>query len=102
LQEEAKVQTLLSLHGSDRATAYNMSRKIIRLDGNLFVAWLDSPPQAGSPSRIMLGVCEIASGTLLARMQLGAGSDNHCGPALALDSNGRMHLVVGAHHGAFQ
>ena len=95
------MRTLLSSTGSDRATAYCMSSKIVRRDERLFVGWLDCPREPGAPSRIMLGACDGASGALLVKMQLGEGIDNHCGPALALDSTGRMHLIVGAHSGVF-
>ncbi|MCB0111249.1 MAG: hypothetical protein KDE53_35245, partial [Caldilineaceae bacterium] len=90
----------LSATGSDRATGYNMSNKIIRRDGQLFVGWLGAPVNSGEPTRIQLGVCD-AEGILQQTMQLGTGSDNHCGPALALDATGRLHAIIGAHAGDF-
>ena len=90
----------LSAHGSDRATAYNMSNKIVRRDGQLFAAWLDAPLGPAQPSRVQLGVCD-ARGLLQTSFQLGSGIDNHCGPALALDASGRMHAIIGAHAGDF-
>ena len=92
---------LLSVSGSDRATAYNMSSKIIRRGETLFAGWLNAPTKPGAPASIMLGVCDAASGALRSMMQLGEGIDNHCGPALMLDKNGRMHAIIGAHSGAF-
>jgi hypothetical protein len=94
-------QHLLSANGSDRATAYNMSSKIVRRDDEIYVTWLEAPVEAGAPSRIVLGVCDAVSGALRSTFQLGDGIDNHCGAALVLDSDGRMHAVTGAHHGPF-
>lgn len=90
----------LSATGSDRATGYNMSNKIIRRADQLFVGWLDAPLEPGEPARIQLGVCD-AAGALQQTIQLGTGSDNHCGPALALDTTGRLHAIIGAHGGDF-
>lgn len=92
---------LLSSSGSDRATGYNMSSKIIRRDGKLYAGWLEAPAETGSPARIVLAVCDAETGALQRAIQLGEGVDNHCGPALALDKGGRMHAVIGAHSGAF-
>jgi hypothetical protein len=78
-----------------------MSSKIVRRGDDLYVTWLDAPAEAGAPSRIVLGVCDAASGALRSAFQLGEGIDNHCGAALALDGDGRMHAVIGAHHGPF-
>lgn len=90
----------LSATGSDRATGYNMSSKIIRRDDQLFAGWLDAPSNLGEPAHIQLGVCN-AEGIPTQTMQLGTGSDNHCGPALALDATGRLHAIIGAHAGDF-
>ena len=91
----------LSTEGSDRATAYNISNKIARRGDDLIVGWLDAPASKGEPVRIRLGVCAGNSGQLNHVINLGGGIDNHCGPAITLDSNGRLHIIVGAHHGDF-
>lgn len=91
----------LSKHGSDRATGYGLSNKLVRRDGKLFAGWLDAPAQAGGMAQIRLGVCDATNGTLEQTQTLGEGIDNHCGPALALDGKGRLHAVIGAHHGPF-
>jgi len=95
------MRTLLSTTGSDRATAYNVSSKLVRQGNLLYVGWLDAPPEPGQASQIVLGICNATTGTLQKTMQLGEGIDNHCGPALVLDGNGRLHAVIGAHHGPF-
>ena len=91
----------LSSEGSDRATAYSMSSKIVRRGDQLFTGWLDAPGKKGTPARIMMGVCDGKTGALQKTIQLGAGKDNHCGPAFALDGNGRLHGLIGAHHDPF-
>jgi len=76
-----------------------MSSKIIRRGDTLFVGWLDAPTGPGLPTRILLRVCDAASGEVRQTILLGEGIDNHCGPALVLGKNGRMHVMIGAHHG---
>jgi hypothetical protein len=95
------MRTQLSASGSDRATGYNLSSKLVRQGETLYVGWLDAPPGPGQPARVMLGVCDVKTGELERAIQIGAGIDNHCGPALALDRSGRMHALIGAHHGPF-
>lgn len=95
------MHTQLSTSGSDRATGYNISSKLVRQGNTLYAGWLDAPLEPGQPSRILLGVCDVTTGELQKTVQLGEGIDNHCGPALALDGNGRLHAVIGAHHGPF-
>lgn len=91
----------LSNQGSDRATAYNISNKIIRRGNELFVGWLDAPSDKDGVAQIQLGVCDAQTGKLNQTITLGEGRDNHCGPALLLDHNNRLHVLVGAHHGDF-
>ncbi len=91
----------LSAEGSDRATAYNFSNKLVRRGDDLIVGWLDGPASKGEPTRIRLGVCDSSTGELRTVVSLGEGIDNHCGPTLALDATGRLHAMVGAHHGNF-
>lgn len=91
----------LSTKGSDRATAYGMSSRFIRRDGKLLVAWLNAPETTGDPSRAMVGVCDGGTGKLERSFQIGKGTDNHCGPAMVMDGDGCVHLLVGAHHSAF-
>ncbi len=92
---------LLSENGSDRATAYLTSRKIVRHGGKLYVAWLDAAPEQGRLLPTRLAICEEKSGAVEKVLTLGMGYTNHCGPALSVDPDGRFHLILGAHHGPF-
>ena len=76
---------LISANGSDRATGYNMSCKIIRSDEHLFLGWLDAPEYKGHYARIMVARCDPETGEPTSTTQVGEGIDNHCGPALAYD-----------------
>ncbi len=93
--------TLLSRHGSDRATAYITSNKIVRRGEQLCVGWLDAPPSPGTLATVQLGICNARSGELEQTVPLGRVYDNHCGPALVGDSRGRLHAILGAHHHPF-
>ena len=86
----------LSETGSDRATAYVMSNKIARRRGLLVCTWLDS----GRQNRWALA--DPGKGTILKHGAVGGRlPDNHCGAALATDTDGTLHLLLGAHHGSF-
>ncbi|SVD94662.1 uncharacterized protein METZ01_LOCUS447516, partial [marine metagenome] len=91
----------MSQEGSDRATAYNISSKIVRRGDYLFVGWLDAPGMRGGMVRIRMAVCDGRTGEPFRIFTLGEGIDNHCGPGLTMDRNRRLHAVIGAHHGKF-
>lgn len=83
--------TILSRKGSTRATLYNWTNKIVTLDGKTHVSWLD-----------FLAACQIQtldreSGEWGDMDTVGCGVDNHCGPAICIDSHGHLHYVVGSH-----
>ncbi len=92
---------LLSDQGSDRATGYDLSCKILRRGPDLVLGWLEAPDHPGGMARVMLGVADPATGALQGSLCLAEGIDNHCGPALALAPDGRLHFMSGAHHGDF-
>ncbi|MBT3267761.1 hypothetical protein HN371_11435 [Candidatus Poribacteria bacterium] len=92
---------LISTEGSDRATGYSMSAKLVRREDRLFIGWLDAAPTHGDPARIMFGARDAATGAAVREFPLGEGVDNHCGPAFALDRDGRLHAIIGTHHGPF-
>ena len=81
---------LLSRTGSDRATGYVMSNKIVRHAGSWYVTWLESDRQ--------IAWARVAGGEMPRLCMLGQGIDNHCGAAIALDGRGGVHCVLGGHH----
>ena len=83
--------TLLADNGSDRATAYHMSNKVVRHRDGVFVTWLDDR------YRIILARVDPGTGAVAAAFPLAQGIDNHCGAALALDADGALHVMAGAH-----
>jgi hypothetical protein len=73
-----------------------MSNKIVRRDGQLLCTWLDVERQ-NQWALVDLGRGEILrSGAVGERCR-----DNHCGASLATDTDGTLHLLIGAHHGRF-
>ncbi|MCP4638799.1 MAG: hypothetical protein GY851_00125, partial [bacterium] len=87
---------LLSEHGSTRATRYATANKIVTLDGKTHVAWLDSISQT------MVATYDHAADTWSDKVKVGDGADNHGGPALTCDGEGRLHIIFGPHAGPFQ
>lgn len=86
----------LATSGGDRATGYVMSNKIARRDGHLVCTWLDVERQN------RWGLVDLARGEILRTGTIGQRrQDNHCGVALATDTDGTLHALVGAHHGRF-
>jgi len=67
---------ILSAQGSNQGTAYAMSNKIITAGGRVFVAWLDHVAD------IVVTSCHLTTGVWGETVLLGAGTDNHCGPAI--------------------
>lgn len=88
----------LSETGSDRASAYITSNKIVRHGGRIYVGWLEAPRGPGELVPVCLAVIDQKTGEVLAKHVLGMAYDNHCGPALAMGRDGRLHFMVGAHH----
>jgi hypothetical protein len=95
--ESGRVRTLrLTTSGGDRATGYVMSNKIARRDGHLVCTWLDVERQN------RWALVDVARGEILRTGAVGPRrTDNHCGAALATDTDGTLHLLIGAHHGSF-
>lgn len=90
---------LLSEHGSSRATGYAEANKIVSHGGRTHVAWLDSEGE-GFQTRIR--TLDRATGEWSPTYTLGEGYDNHGGPALAIDSQGYLHIVYYPHHHPFR
>lgn len=92
---------LLSDCGSDRATAYHTSNKIVRHRGSIYVGWLDAPKAEQHLVKNRLAICDAGSSALKGIVTLGAAYDNHCGPALAMGRDETLHAIIGAHHHPF-
>ncbi len=83
----------LSDNGGDRATGYVMSNKIVRLGNSLLCTWL------GNLRQNYWALVDVPSGQICEMGSLGgAVADNHCGAAIAVDSRGTCHAVIGGHH----
>ncbi|MBF0433388.1 MAG: DUF2341 domain-containing protein, partial [Fibrobacteria bacterium] len=82
--------------GSDRATAYSTSNKIITANGKIFASWLDHD------MKVRIKTYDIATKTWGSAVVLGTAEDNHGGPALTMDSQGYLYAVFGPHHGIFK
>src|SRR5688500_18187982 len=84
----------LSREGSDRATAYHMSNRVVRHAAGVFVTWLDRQ------HRCIVAQVDAATGTVVQSFALAQGVDNHCAGALAVTPQGRLHAFCGAHGSA--
>ena len=89
--EKTSTPFLLSDRGSDRATAYGFSNKIVALGGATHVVWLDSV------SRVRGRTYDHAKREWSEVVEIGDGYDNHCTPSLTADSQGRLHVAFGPH-----
>lgn len=86
----------LTTSGGDRATGYVMSNKIARREGQLVCTWLDVERQN------RWALVDLARGEIVRTGAVGERrQDNHCGAALATDTDGTLHVLIGAHHGRF-
>lgn len=90
-----ETRLLISNEGSDRATAYHMSTKFADDGRNLWVTWLANPYQ------VRLTRIDPVAFAVVAETPLVQSYDNHCGASLALERNGRLHVVAGSHHQSF-
>lgn len=86
---------LLSSHGCGRATGYEEANKIVTFDGKTHAAWLDSVDGA---FHVRIRTLDRASGTWSPTYTVGAGFDNHGGPALTIDGAGYLHIAYYPHH----
>lgn len=82
---------LLSAHGSDRATSYLCSNKVVTRAGKTHVVWTDAP--AVSRGRTY----DHASGVWSEPVTIGQGCDNHNNVSLTADPQGHLHVVYGPH-----
>jgi len=86
----------LSTDGCGRATAYSISNKIVTVGGTTHVSWLDSDD---SGFKVRIRSLNNSTNVWSKAFDVGSASDNHGGPALAVDGKGFLHIVYGPHHG---
>ncbi|HUT37607.1 MAG TPA: BNR-4 repeat-containing protein [Planctomycetota bacterium] len=87
---------LLTRTGSDRATGYLMSNKIVRGGDRLLCTWLARSRQNH------WALADRKTGQTLRQGSVGAVlKDNHCGAAVAAEPDGTLHLVTGGHFSDF-
>ena len=86
-------RVVLSDEGGDRATAYTMSNKIIRLPEGLLCTWIDA-------KRVnQWAIVSLSDGKITKQGVIGGPRyDNHCGAAMAITPDGSVHAVLGGHH----
>ncbi|MDA0745419.1 MAG: BNR-4 repeat-containing protein, partial [bacterium] len=87
---------VLSKTGSTRGTAYTMSNKVLTHEGKTHVVWLDQI------RNIYVRTFHHQARRWSKPVFVGEGDDNHAGAALAMDSEGFLHLVFGPHHNPIQ
>jgi hypothetical protein len=81
--------------GSGRATAYAEASKIVTLGNTTHVAWLDADKTG---FWVRARSLDRRSGKWSEPVLIGAGQDNHGGPALIADSKGYLHIIYYPHH----
>lgn len=86
---------LLSSEGCGRATGYAEANKIISWGRKTHVHWLDSPDEG---FRVMIKTYDHQNKSWSPSYVVGEGYDNHGGAALAVDSQGHLHMVYYPHH----
>ena len=86
---------VLSDLGCGRATGYAEANKIVTAHGKTHVSYLDSPPEG---FRVRIRTLDHATGAWSPTYTIDEGYDNHGGPALAIDSQGYLHVAYYPHH----
>jgi len=85
--------------GSDRATAYEMSNKIVRYENKTHIAYLK---YEGGSHKAYVRTYHHDTGEWDDEVYLGSIYDNHGGPALAIDSNGYLYVFYDGHHASLK
>ncbi len=96
---EVPAPFLLSDRGSGRATGYAETNKIVTIGDKTHVAWLDS---AHGAFLVRVRTLDRKTGSWSPTYTVGNAFDNHGGPALAVDSEGYLHIVYYPHHHPFR
>jgi hypothetical protein len=89
-------RVVLSRTGGDRATAYTMVPKLVRLGDSYLATWLDV-------SRInQWALIDVETGAVRHSGAIGPQrKDNHCGAAVVAAPDGSAHLLIGSHQQPF-
>jgi len=85
----------LSAEGCGRATGYAEANKIVTWRDKTHVAYLDSPPEG---FRVRIRTLDHHTGEWSPAYTIDEAYDNHGGPALAVDSEGFLHVAYYPHH----
>lgn len=95
LAAAAESPRLLSQSGSNRATAYVESSKIIRFGDRAHVSWLE---KRGGDFSVCIQTFDTRTGEASPIFTVGEAQDNHGGPALTVDADGFLHILYYPHH----
>ena len=90
---------VLSTTGCGRATGYAEANKIVRCDGKIHCAWLDSDQ---GRFFVRIKTFNQQGGSWSPTYTVGEAYDNHGGPALTIDAQGYLHIVYHPHHHAMK
>lgn len=90
---------LLSEQGCGRATGYAETNKIVSKGDKIHVSWLDSTPEG---FRVRVRTFDRKTNQWSPAYTVGEAYDNHGGPALAIDSQGFLHIIYYPHHHAMR
>jgi len=85
--------TLVSTIGSNRATGYRQSNKILEFENGYLITYLESD---GSNVDVILEHYDYME-NLLSRVNIGKADNNHGGAAIAIDRAGYLHILYGPH-----
>lgn len=84
----------VSSNGCGRATAYPNQNKIVTLGNSTHVTWLDVTPDG---FWVRIRTLDRRTDQWSPVFTVGQARDNHGGPALAVDSQGYLHIAYGPH-----
>lgn len=91
---------VLSSHASSRATAYELSNKLIPVKGGVLASYLDYD---SSNEKHIVNLVKLSNDLqVIKRIQIGDGGDNHGGASIVVDSKGDVHVFYGAHNNSLK
>lgn len=97
IKSKSEIETVVvSKSGSSRATAYELSNKLIPTRDGLIASYLNY--DGASDTHVVVIVKMDESFKEIKRIELGDGGDNHGGATIVIDSFGDVHAFYGAHN----